>query len=92
MERDARILERPELEVVGDELPQPVVRNQVVARPEEGEKPVNGLSGKTFPLPTPRQISASSSAVAGVGGREAMNAPLSAPTEVPTIRSGITSR
>ena len=60
--------------------------------PRNPSSPVNGFSGNTWPRRRFRQIWPSSSAVATVWGREAMNAALSAPAEVPTMTSGLIPR
>ena len=61
-------------------------------RPMKPANPVSGLAGNTMLRRRPLRTSASATAVSMVGGRDAMNAPLIAPTEVPTIRSGSMSR
>src|SRR5829696_5379211 len=55
--------------------------------PKNPKKPVSGFRGKTCPRPSRRQISARSSGGC-VNGCEAMKAPFTAPTDVPTTRSG----
>ena len=60
--------------------------------PRKPSRPLSGLRGKTWLRRTWRQMVASSSAVSTVCAREAMNAPLIAPAEVATIRSGAMSR
>jgi hypothetical protein len=50
------------------------------------------LTGKASARSMPHQTLASSRAVCGVCGRDAMNAAFSAPTDVPTSRSAVTPR
>jgi hypothetical protein len=88
MQRDRQLLDQVVIGVAPDQPCQPAGRHEMVTAAEEPSSPLNGSSGNTLPRRRPRQTSPSSSAVATVCGRDAMNAPLSAPADVPTITSG----
>ena len=88
VQRDRQVLEQLGVEVLGDEPSQAGVGHEVGAGAEEAEQAAEGLIGKIWPRLTWRQIAGE--VVGGLGGllRLAMNAPLIAPAEVATIRSG----
>jgi hypothetical protein len=68
------------------------LRHEMVAGAEEPEQARERVERERLPRRRPREISPSASAVATVCGRDATNAPLSAPAEVPTMRSGAMPR
>jgi hypothetical protein len=80
VKRDRQVFELLRLDVVFDEAAQARVGDEVGAGSDEAE-------GRT-----PRQVAASASAVPTVCGRVAMKAPLMAPADVATIRSGAMPR
>ena len=77
--------------MLGHELPEAGIGHEVSRGAEEAEQ-ARGLRGKTSERRTWRQIAALRWTVSTRCGREATYAPLMAPAEVPTIRSGAMSR
>lgn len=92
VKRDGRLLEHPELEVLGNDLSQPVVGDQVVAGAENAEEAGQWVAREDVPAACSAPHGRKPVRRGGGRRRVAMNAPFSAPTEVPTIRLGATPR
>jgi hypothetical protein len=92
VKRDRRVLESSELEVFGNELSQRSVGDQVITGSEEAEKASQRVERENVP-PADRAPDCTK-LIRRVGRRRTGGnvGPLSAPTEVPTIRSGATPR
>ena len=89
---DWHLLEARMLAVLGDELAQTRGGDEVIARSEKAEEATERVQRKDLPAPHCAPDTGSSLAVSTVWGREAMNAPLMAPAEVPTTSCGVMSR
>ena len=92
MQGNGGLLEPLETDVLANEAAQASVGNKVVAGAQEAQQPGDRVQGEDLTAAELSQTEASSIAVAGVCGREAMKAPFTDPTEAPTIRSGLIRR
>jgi hypothetical protein len=88
VQRDGGLLQPLKLQVPSGELAYPRSGTRWSRRPARPLISAGGRSGRTSMRRSPRQMTASASAVATVAGREARNAAFRAPAEVPTSRSG----
>ena len=78
--------------VLGDQTAQARSEHEVIARSEEAEQAVERTKRKHLPAPDAAPDLGQLVGCLNSLGRDAMNAPLIAPTEVPTIRSGTMPR
>ncbi len=90
MQRDRCVLQPRELEVVREQPAQAGVRDEVRRRPRKPSSPASGRVGNTSSRDSDRHSSARAVTPAR-SGRAAIQPPLRAPTDVPTIRSGAIS-
>lgn len=87
MERDRRVFQPGEPEAVFEQASKPTVGYQLRRLPRNPASPVSGRVGNTSACESDRHRSASAVIPARSGG-DAIQPPLTAPTDVPTISSG----